>query len=56
MEPIQPTPYEIKKAQVNEFIERTDKVRSERIHEELKELNVANKFFGVDQAHVDVYV
>ena len=50
------TPFEMRKLQIEKFIERANQARSDRIHEELKRLNMANLEFGLDNVHVDVYV
>jgi len=50
------TPFEMKKLLVEDFIERANAARSERIDKELKKLNVANKYFSLTNASIDVYV
>jgi hypothetical protein len=50
------TSFEMRKLQIEKFIERANQARSDRIHEELKRLNMANPEFSLDNVHVDVYV
>ena len=50
------TPFQQKRILVQELLDKSRAASSERIDEELKDLNVANPNFGISKAGVDVYI